>query len=62
MDKGVKGVQLALKVLREYYAKDAAHQSADGAGEGIIGLLEAARRLLICRAIFIVNICISHYF
>jgi len=40
MDKGVKGVQLALKVLREYYAKDAAHQSADGAGEGIIGLLE----------------------
>ena len=42
MDKGVKGVQLALKVLREYYAKDAAHQSADGAGEGIIGLLEVA--------------------
>merc|ERR1719377_341572 len=40
MDKGVKGVQLALKVLREYYAKDAAHQSADGAGSGIIGLLE----------------------
>merc|ERR1719183_2917498 len=40
MDKGVKGVQLALKVLREYYAKDAAHSSADGAGEGIIGLLE----------------------
>jgi len=40
MDKGVKGVQLALKVLREYYSKDAAHQSADGAGEGIIGLLE----------------------
>ena len=42
MDKGVKGVQLALKVLREYYAKDAAHSSADGAGAGIIGLLEAA--------------------
>jgi len=40
MEKGVKGVQLALKVLREYYAKDAAHQSADGAGQGIIGLLE----------------------
>merc|ERR1719157_249468 len=40
MDKGVKGVQLALKVLREYYAKDAAHSSADGAGAGIIGLLE----------------------
>ena len=42
MDKGVKGVQLALKVLREYYAKDAAHSSADGAGAGIIGLLEVA--------------------
>merc|ERR1719224_170308 len=40
MDKGVKGVQLALKVLRDYYATDAAHQSADGAGNGIIGLLE----------------------
>merc|ERR1719181_1568161 len=40
MDKGVKGVQLALKVLREYYAQDAAHSSADGAGSGIIGLLE----------------------
>merc|ERR1719183_2119056 len=40
MDKGVKGMQLALKVLREYYAQDGAHQSADGAGAGIIGLLE----------------------
>merc|ERR1719487_938784 len=41
MEKGVKGVQLALKVLNEYYAKDgAAHGSAEGAGEGIIGLLE----------------------
>jgi len=40
MDKGVKGIQLALKVLRDYYAQDAAHQSADGAGSGIIGLLE----------------------
>jgi len=41
MEKGVKGVQLALKVLREYYAKDdKSHSSADGAGSGIIGLLE----------------------
>jgi len=40
MDKGVKGIQMALKVLREYYAQDGAHQSADGAGSGIIGLLE----------------------
>merc|ERR1719253_1201199 len=40
MEKGIKGVQLALKVLNDYYAKDAAHSSADGAGSGIIGLLE----------------------
>merc|ERR1719407_29352 len=41
MKKGVEGVQLALKVLNEYYAKgDKAHSSADGAGSGIIGLLE----------------------
>merc|ERR1719253_1827054 len=41
MKKGVKGVKLALKVLREYYAKDdKAHSSADGASSGIIGLLE----------------------
>merc|ERR1719265_2433226 len=43
MEKGIKGVQLALKVLNEYYAKsDKAHSSADGAGSGIIGLLEVA--------------------
>merc|ERR1719162_289224 len=40
MEKGIKGVKLALKVLNEYYAKDAAHASAGGAGSGIIGLLE----------------------
>merc|ERR1711959_832780 len=40
MEKGIKGVQLALKVLNEYYAKDKSHSSADGAGSGIIGLLE----------------------
>jgi len=41
MKKGIEGIKLALKVLREYYAKDdKAHQSADGAGSGIIGLLE----------------------
>merc|ERR1719389_4203 len=41
MKKGVDGVKLALKVLNEYYAKDdKAHGSADGAGSGIIGLLE----------------------
>jgi hypothetical protein len=40
MEKGIKGVKLALKVLNDYYAKDSAHSSADGAGSGIIGLLE----------------------
>jgi len=41
MEQGIKGVKLALKVLKEYYAKgDKSHQSADGAGSGIIGLLE----------------------
>merc|ERR1719503_113364 len=41
MEKGIDGIKLALKVLNEYYAKeDKAHASADGAGGGIIGLLE----------------------
>merc|ERR1719454_2400561 len=40
MEKGIEGVKMALKVLRDYYSKDAAHGSAEGAGEGIIGLLE----------------------
>uniref|UniRef100_A0A7S0A5S2 Uncharacterized protein n=1 Tax=Pyrodinium bahamense TaxID=73915 RepID=A0A7S0A5S2_9DINO len=40
MEQGIQGVKLALKVLREYYAKDKAHAAAEGAGSGIIGLLE----------------------
>merc|ERR1719408_131217 len=41
MKKGVEGVQLALKVLRDYYSSDAnSHGAADGAAQGIIGLLE----------------------
>merc|ERR1740123_2348723 len=40
MEQGLQGVKLALKVLREYYAKDKAHGAAEGAGANIIGLLE----------------------
>merc|ERR1719336_3293541 len=41
MEEGIQGVQLALKILREYYAKqDKAHAAADGATSGIVGLLE----------------------
>jgi len=40
MKQGIDGVQKALKVLKDYYAQDAAHGSAGGAGSGIIGLLE----------------------
>merc|ERR1719460_983353 len=41
MKKGIEGVKLALKVLNDYYAKaDKAHGAAEGAGGGIIGLLE----------------------
>merc|ERR1719301_258746 len=41
MEEGLEGVKLALKVLREYYAKeDTAHDAAVGAGGGIIGMLE----------------------
>merc|ERR550514_288856 len=41
MEEGLDGVQLALKVLREYYASgDDAHGKASGAGGGIIGMLE----------------------
>merc|ERR1719387_1598385 len=40
MKLGIEGVKKALSVLKEYYAKDDSHGSADGAGSGIIGLLE----------------------
>merc|ERR1711904_451997 len=43
MKLGIEGVKKALSVLNEYYAKeDKSHGSADGAGSGIIGLLEVA--------------------
>merc|ERR1719284_733224 len=41
MEQGLEGVKLALKVLRDYYSKDDKdHVAAEGAGHGIIGLLE----------------------
>jgi len=41
LEQGLEGVKLALKVLRDYYAKDdKAHSASDGASSGIIGLLE----------------------
>jgi len=40
MKQGIDGVQKALSVLKDYYAQEAGHASAGGAGSGIIGLLE----------------------
>jgi len=39
-EKGLEGLKLALKVLTEYYGGDHEHEVAQGAGQGIIGLLE----------------------
>jgi len=40
MKAGIEGVKKALAVLRDYYAKDAEHGSAGGAGNGIVSMLE----------------------
>eukprot|EP00812_Abedinium_dasypus_P006190 NODE_1780_length_1063_cov_680.002976.p2 GENE.NODE_1780_length_1063_cov_680.002976~~NODE_1780_length_1063_cov_680.002976.p2 ORF type:complete len:180 (+),score=86.06 NODE_1780_length_1063_cov_680.002976:3-542(+) len=40
MTQGIQGVQTALKILRNYYAGDAQHVAAAGAGSSIIGILE----------------------
>merc|ERR1719440_2707410 len=41
IEAGIEGVKIALKVLRDYYAKsDKSHVAAEGMGTGIIGLLE----------------------
>lgn len=42
LEKAVSGIQLALKTLKDYYAKAATHGSSEGAGGGIISLLEVA--------------------
>jgi len=41
MEQGLKGIKIALKILNEYYAKAGkSHGSSDGAGGGIVGMLE----------------------
>jgi len=41
MEEGINGIKTALKVLRDYYAKDdKAHDSADGSSSGIVSMLE----------------------
>lgn len=40
LEQGITGVKKALKVLRDYYSKDADHESSSGSGSAIIGLLE----------------------
>eukprot|EP00747_Dinoflagellata_sp_TGD_P153599 gnl/TRDRNA2_/TRDRNA2_177414_c1_seq1.p1 gnl/TRDRNA2_/TRDRNA2_177414_c1~~gnl/TRDRNA2_/TRDRNA2_177414_c1_seq1.p1 ORF type:complete len:678 (+),score=264.66 gnl/TRDRNA2_/TRDRNA2_177414_c1_seq1:86-2119(+) len=42
LEQGVAGIKMALKVLREYYAGDASHETSSDAGEGIISMLEIA--------------------
>jgi len=39
-EKGLTGVKLAMKVLKEYYAKNADHEVASGSARGILSLLE----------------------
>jgi len=40
-EKGLTGIKAAIRILKEYYGReDAAHDAADGAAGGIIGLLE----------------------
>merc|ERR1719356_45816 len=39
MEKGIKGVKLGLKILREYYSKEKAHEAGEESG-GIVSLLE----------------------
>merc|ERR1719191_2069892 len=41
LEKGLEGVKMGLKILREYYAKeDKAHVAGEGEGSTIVGLLE----------------------
>merc|ERR1719413_29403 len=41
MEEGIEGVKIAVKILREYYAKaDKAHAAAEGSATSIVGMLE----------------------
>jgi hypothetical protein len=40
LEQGIEGIKTALKVLRDFYSKESAHGAAEGAGSGIISLLE----------------------
>mmetsp|Transcript_110480 Transcript_110480/g.191155 ORF Transcript_110480/g.191155 Transcript_110480/m.191155 type:complete len:171 (+) Transcript_110480:2-514(+) len=40
MEAGIEGVKAALKILKEYYAKEGKAHEAATAGEGIVSLLE----------------------
>jgi chromosome segregation ATPase len=41
MKTGIEGVQKALSILKDYYASEGkSHEAAEGAGSGIIGMLE----------------------
>merc|ERR1719359_563756 len=41
MEQGLEGIKTALRVLRDYYAvDDKSHHAKEGAGGGVIGMLE----------------------
>jgi len=41
MEQGIEGIKLALKILRDYYgSEDFDHVAAEGASEGVIGLMQ----------------------
>jgi len=42
LEKAVKGIQLALKTLKDYYSKQGGTSEASGSSSGIIALLETA--------------------
>merc|ERR1719221_1594170 len=41
LEKGIAGIKEAIRILKEYYSSDQAHDAAHGAASGIIALLES---------------------